>query len=410
MLRAALATAPARRFFAAHAQSCLGTGVAYVALPLLAYDRFGSAWAVAAVLLPELLPAILLGPVLGALVDRWGWRACATLAHVLLCLGFLALLGNRCLPAMIAGASLAGLGTALFTPAALTGLPRLAPGERRPAAMGLYGALDDIGLTAGPALAGVLLAVTGPSTLLALNAITYAVSVVLIGTLKTNGAPEARQAPRSLLADARDGIREVVRRPEVRTLLSCSTAVVLCIGVTAVGEVVLARHVLGVSGSGLAAMITVAGIGTMVGSLAARFRTACHWRRAYLIGLVAMATELLGCAILPSFWLIVPILALGGFGNGLALVHDRLLLSHALPESLHGRLFALQKMLVSLAFALSFVSAGALIALGGARLAFLCSGVALVAVTGAALPRLRAAWPAPAPSATPVAAAGDALA
>ncbi len=68
MLRAALADAPSRRFFAAHAQSCLGSGLAYVALPLLAYDRFGSPWAIAAVLLPDLLPSIVLGPLLGALV------------------------------------------------------------------------------------------------------------------------------------------------------------------------------------------------------------------------------------------------------------------------------------------------------------------------------------------------------
>ena len=74
MLRAALADAPSRRFFLAHAQSCLGSGLAYVALPLLAWDRFGSAWAVVAVLLPDLLPAIVLGPLLGALVDRVGWR------------------------------------------------------------------------------------------------------------------------------------------------------------------------------------------------------------------------------------------------------------------------------------------------------------------------------------------------
>ena len=62
MFRAALSGAPARRFFAAHAQSCLGTGLAYVALPLLAYERFDTAWAIAAVLLPDLLPAILFGP------------------------------------------------------------------------------------------------------------------------------------------------------------------------------------------------------------------------------------------------------------------------------------------------------------------------------------------------------------
>ena len=58
MLRAALADAPSRRFFTAHAQSCLGSGLAHVVLPLMAYKHTGSAWAVTAVLIPDLLPAI----------------------------------------------------------------------------------------------------------------------------------------------------------------------------------------------------------------------------------------------------------------------------------------------------------------------------------------------------------------
>ena len=39
MFLAALSDAPSRRFFLAHAQSSLGTGLAALALPLLAYDR-----------------------------------------------------------------------------------------------------------------------------------------------------------------------------------------------------------------------------------------------------------------------------------------------------------------------------------------------------------------------------------
>jgi hypothetical protein len=52
VLRGALATSAARRFFAAHAQSSLGTGLALLALPLIALDRFSSPMAVSAVLLP----------------------------------------------------------------------------------------------------------------------------------------------------------------------------------------------------------------------------------------------------------------------------------------------------------------------------------------------------------------------
>ena len=127
MLRAALADAPSRRFFLAHAQSCLGSGLAYVALPLLAYDRFGSAWAVVAVLLPDLLPAIVLGPLLGALVDRVGWRTCAIAPTSCAAPPSRLLLSAARLPVMMAGAALAGLGTALFAPASLAGLPQLAP-------------------------------------------------------------------------------------------------------------------------------------------------------------------------------------------------------------------------------------------------------------------------------------------
>jgi MFS family permease len=403
MFREALAGTPARRFFAAHAQSCLGTGLAYVALPLLAYERFDSAWAVTAVLLPDLLPAIVLGPLLGALVDRVGWRVCASIADVLRCLAFLIVMNAHSLPWMIAGAGLAGVGTALFHPAALTGLPRLTPGERRPAGMGLFSALDDLGLTVGPALAAVALAVVEPSTLMLGNAVTFGISSLLIGTLKSDElASEARESVRprsSLLREARLGIQDLLSRREVRTLLASSTGVVLCVGVTNVGEVVLARDVLGVGGSGLAMMVTAGGVGTALGSLATRFTRGgvWHWRRAYVIGLAAMAVELLACAVLHSFWLIVPALALGGFGNGLALVHDRLLLSDSTPESLHGRLFALQKTCVSLAFAISFVAAAAVIVLGGVQLAFLLSGLTMLAVIALAFPRLRAAWPRPTP-------------
>ena len=89
MFRAALGDAPSRRFFLAHAQSCLGTGLAALALPLLAYDRFHSVEAVSLVLLAGLLPAIVFGTVLGTVVDQVGWRVCATAADILRCLAFL---------------------------------------------------------------------------------------------------------------------------------------------------------------------------------------------------------------------------------------------------------------------------------------------------------------------------------
>ncbi|MDA0184602.1 MFS transporter [Solirubrobacter phytolaccae] len=412
MFAAALSGAPARRFFAAHAQSCLGSGVAAVALSLLAYERFENAWAIAAVLVPDLLPAIVLGPLLGALVDRIGWRTCAVVGDVLRCFAFTVILFADSLTLMIVGALIAGIGNALFGPSALSGLPRLLRGERgRAAGLGLYSAIDDLGLTAGPALAAMALAVVSPSALIGFNALTFGVSALLLAGVRGDvGGSAAARGTTTLMADARAGVRELAGRPEIRTLLMASTGVVLCIGITNVGEVFLAREVLGVGGSGLALMVAAGGLGTVLGSLCTRFTSgrSWMWRRAYGIGLAAMAVDLFVCAFAGSIWLIVPALMLGGFGNGLALVHDRMLLSRSTPETLHGRLFGLQKTCISFAFAVSFLLSGALISGVGVQGAFFAMGVGLALVMVTALPRLRAAWPTP-PSGRPPA-LGDALA
>jgi MFS family permease len=397
-MRQALAGAASRRFFAAHAQSCLGSGLAHVALPLLAFDKTGSPWAITAVLVPDLLPAIVLGPLLGTLVDRVGWRACAIAADLLRALAFGVIAVWDSMPMMIVAAALAGTGTALFSPAGLTGLGRLAPGDRRPAALGLYGALDDIGLTAGPALAALMLAGLPAAALLGANAVSFAISAVLIAGIREPGevGEPARDRALSLLSDVRKGMRELSGRPEVRLLLMSSTGAVLCAGVTNVGEVVLAREVLGLGGSGLAMLVAAAGLGTVLGSLTARSRFTWEWRRAYIIGLTCMAADLVLCAIAPSLWLLLPIFMVGGFGNGFALVHDRLLLADAVPSFLHGRVFALQKGLTSLAFAVSFGGASVLIAVVGVRHTFLIAGTGMLIVVLTSAPRLRAAWPAPA--------------
>ena len=402
MLRAALRDSASRRFFTAHGQSCLGSGLAHVALPLLAYDKTGSAWAVTAVLIPDLLPAILFGPLLGALVDRIGWRACAITADLLRFLGFTLVVFAHSLPALVVAAAFAGTGTALFVPAALAGVTRLAPREARPAALGLFGALDDIGLTVGPALAAGLLAITGAEALLAANAASFAFSAMLLAGVPGRARTSDEEVEyRSLWTDLREGLRALSGRAEVRLLLASSTAAVLFAGVTNVGEVLLARDVLGAGGSGLAALVAAHGAGTVLGSLAARFKLTFQWRRAYVAGLSCMAVDLLLCALSPNLWILLPVFVLGGFGNGFALVHDRLLLGGAVPDALHGRVFALQKALTSLAFAGSFVTASVLISAGGVQLTFAVAAAGMTGVIAMSAPRLRAAWPAPSAAPAP---------
>jgi MFS family permease len=187
----------------------------------------------------------------------------------------------------------------------------------------------------------------------------------------------------------------------VRLLLASSTAAVLFAGVTNVGEVILARDVIGTSASGLAALVAAHGMGTVLGSLAARFNKSFQWRRAYIVGLSCMAIDLTLCAMWPVLWLLLPVFVLGGFGNGFALVHDRLLLGDSVPEKLHGRVFALQKALTSLAFAASFIAASMLISVGGVQTTFAIAAAGMLGTIAMSAPRMRATWPAPAAAPVP---------
>ncbi len=234
-----------------------------------------------------------------------------------------------------------------------------------------------------------------PAALLGANAASFAVSAVLLAGVGPRAKSAEKAVYRSLWTDLRVGLRALSGRAEVRLLLASSTAAVLFAGVTNVGEVILARDVLGTSASGLAALVAAHGAGTVLGSLAARFKFAFQWRRAYVAGLACMAVDLMLCALWPSLWVLLPVFALGGFGNGFALVHDRLLLGDAVPDALHGRVFALQKALTYLAFAGSFIAASVLISVGGVQTTFAIAGAGMLGVIAMTAPRMRAAWPAP---------------
>ena len=145
----------ARAFLLTYAQSSLGTGAAAVALFVIAYERKPSPWAITAVLLAYDLPPGILGPFVGALVDRVSRRWCVIAADLVRVGAFAGLAAVDSIEATVAFAFLAGAATALYRPAALAALPSLVPPDRLPAVTSIYGSLTDVGRTIGPALAAV---------------------------------------------------------------------------------------------------------------------------------------------------------------------------------------------------------------------------------------------------------------
>src|SRR4051812_12983621 len=202
-----------RGFFVAHAQGALGDAAGYVALLLLAYERMGSAWAATALTLADFGPAMLLGPLFGALVDRRGALRCAIASDLLRAGAFAGLALVDSTAGLVALALTAGVGSALFRPATGALIPALTTDEQLSAANALHGMVRDGGQLLGPALAAGLLLAVAPEAVLGLNAATFVVSAFLLMRLRARirpvsaGGKDAREAEtggfRTVLADAR---------------------------------------------------------------------------------------------------------------------------------------------------------------------------------------------------------------
>jgi MFS family permease len=383
----------ARAFLLAHVQSSLGNGAAAVALVLLAYERWHSPWAITLVLLADFLPSMLFGPLFGAAVDRWSRRWCAVAADVIRAVAFAGLGFVDSFTATVAFALLAGVGTALWSPAVLAALPGMVSPERLPAATSLYGSVKDLGRTIGPLLAALAFALVGADVLMFANGVTFLVSAVVLAALPFG----ARVAPatagmRAMLREAREGLVVTTHTPGIRVVVWASTAIVLFAATLNVAELLLARD-LGLGPSGFAALLTALGVGVVAGSVwGAGGSTLDELKRRYVGGLLVVGLGLVAMSLSRHFAMALPAFLVMGFGNGVVVVHERLLVQATMPDSLMGRAFAVLDTTTSWAFALAFIGAGAVITLIGTRGLLGFAGAASVAVWLYASVALRGVW------------------
>jgi MFS family permease len=367
----------ARWFFGALLQSSLGTGAGYVALLLIAYDQWHSPWAITLILLADLLPAMLLGPIFGAAADRWSRKWCVVVADLLRFGAFGGIAVADSFGLTLALALVAGCGTGLFTPAALAALPGLVEPKRLPSATSVYGAFGDLGFTAGPAVAAVILLFGTPEQLAALNGVTFGLSTIVLGRLAFGHPPATVDAARpSLFREALQGLAATRGMTGIRALLGVSAGALFFAGVFNVAELPFAEDILDSGEVGYSLLATSFGLGFVAGSLTGTKGGApALLKRRYRLGLLVLAVGFVLSGLAPGFGAAVGAFILGGFGNGMVIVFERQLIQATVPDHLAGRIFGVKDALSAWAFGLAFISAGGLITLIGVRELLVAAGV-----------------------------------
>jgi MFS family permease len=198
------------------------------------------------------------------------------------------------------------------------------------------------------------------------------------------------------MREARAGVRAVSRMPGLRAVIAGSSAVVLFAGLFNVGELLLAENELGAGDSGFALLVAIFGLGVVAGSLAGAGSSEPRiLKNRYLVGLAVTGVGFLAAAAAPGIALAAIGFAVAGLGNGLVMVHERLLVQVTVREEMLGRVFGLRDGLDAWAWTIAFAGAGVLLATLDTRLVLALAGAGVCAVATASAWALRNAWAEP---------------
>src|SRR5215216_5665768 len=367
------------RLWAAKAVSHLGDGAALVALVVYVQQTQGRGVAVSALLLAGTVPT-LLGPLAGALVDRVDQRRLmlgAQAGQALLYGAMAAVLPP--FPVLLVLVAAASLLATVFAPAGRSVVPSLvSPGELVRANSWMEMALTFQG-TIGPAVGGVLVAGAGVRGALWGNALSFAISAVLVAGLPPF-APHGADGQRvGLLKGTWEGLRYALGHPVARALVIGLGFGVLFAAVDDVALVFLAREDLRAGAVGYGVLVSVYGIGFALGSLALLRARATAGVAVFIRGLLTGLAPVLGLAALAQ--------AVAGSGNGLEVVSTDTLVQRSVPRSHRGRVFGVVSAATLLGGAVARGLGGVLVDLTSARAAFVIggSGVLLVALVAMGL-------------------------
>ena len=188
-----------RRFYVGYVTSLLGTSMSTVVIAWAVLDNGGSATGLGLVFAANVVSQVLLLPFAGAIADRLGRRRVMLAADVLrggaqASLAVALFAGRPALWLFVLLAWLVGTGQAFFDPSQDALTVEIAPRGQLGDANALYGLARSATRIGGPALGGVLVALAGPAVVVAVDAASYAASVLALSLLTMPGGPAGTAA------------------------------------------------------------------------------------------------------------------------------------------------------------------------------------------------------------------------
>lgn len=339
---------------------------------------------VALVQASNVLPIMALSLIAGAVSDLFDRRKLMLVAQIM-ALIFSALLtvltftGSITPWSLLTLTFLVGCGAALFGPAWQSAVGEVVPRGELPAAVALNSIGFNIARSVGPAIGGVIVAVSGSQAAFLINTLSYLGLIVVL--LRWKRPVEERKLPPESIASAMvAGLRYVRLSPAIRSVLFRST--VFGITASAVWALMplIARDQIGGGPSIYGLLLGAFGVGAVLGAgTSTRLRARLSAERVVELATLWFAIASLVAAFSGLLWLSMIGMVLGGAGWVLALSTFNISIQLAVPRWVVGRAVAIYQTLAFGGMAIGAWLWGLAAHHGGLTFALAFSGCLLLA-------------------------------
>jgi MFS family permease len=349
-LLATLALRDYRRYASGNAFSLIGTWMQRVGVGWLMWQLTGSGTWLGIVAFADLAPAIVLGPLGGAIADRVSPLRITFIAQAL-CMIIAAALAvttamGHITPGLLAFlVALQGMAMGFHQPARMALIYRIVDREHLPSAVAFNSVLFNTARFIGPAAAGAVLVLSGPALVFAINSASFLFFLAALATLKVEAPTSsagADPANTSIIEEVLDGARYAARHPVIGSILLFSA--ILSFALRPYVELLpgFVDRVLGGGAAELAALNAAAGLGAVVAGLWLAARGGALATRGFALVVSAVAAlAILGMALSTQPAYAMAFVVIAGAAMVMAGITVQTLIQLAVDGPYRGRVMSL---------------------------------------------------------------------
>jgi MFS family permease len=341
-----------RLFFAGQTVSLIGTWMTRVATGWLVYRLTDSAVLLGTVSFAGQIPAFLLGPIAGVLVDRWDRHRTLVVTQIVSMLqsfavGGLALAGKIDVWHIVALAIVQGVVNAFDMPARQAFLVEMVDSRQDlPNAIALNSSMVNGARLIGPALAGVVIAAVGEAWCFLIDGFSYLAVIVSLLLMRLATSGDLRPASTANVGEQlRDGWNYVSDSLPIRSILLLLALISLAGMPYTVLMPVIASEVLHGGPNTLGVLMSATGVGALLGAFTLAMRRSVlglGMRIVICSGLFGLGLIVFGWST--NVWLSLAVLPVIGFAMMQHMAASNTILQTVVDDARRGRVMAFYSM------------------------------------------------------------------